>query len=176
MLSNYDKQNELSRDPRFEQFRKFYSDAAGSREASLFKFFYENNDIFRAISPEDEAKIERSREAYIRKTVNWTLGGLAGVFFLDQIVLRKTNLKMNRLKTPMFLAKYLGVPAASFGVAKYFLCQDFHQTVREVSDKYHFEFDDYLKAMTLLESAYKAGKLDELYEVGQKFDWNTIKK
>jgi hypothetical protein len=43
-----------------------------------------------------------------------------------------------------------------------------------MADKYNFNYLDYHKSMDVLERAHRVGKLKELMEKGDTFDWEGI--
>lgn len=51
---------------------------------------------------------------------------------------------------------------------------DVEDTYMKMAEKYSFNFMDYNRAMDLLERAERVGKLNELMEKGEKFDWKGI--
>ncbi len=166
----------LKKDPQFENFRNYYFDVVGQNRSSLFNFFLENNDIFQSISKEDENALQESYMTYANRTFNWTMGSLAGVLFVDKVVMRYAlpNFRINSFRGVLWVAKYVGVPLLSFGLCKYYFCNDVEKTFQEAVEKYNFNFEDYNKAMDIFEVANKAGRLEELLNTGKNFDWSTI--
>jgi hypothetical protein len=166
----------IKRDPQFENFRNFYFDEVGQDRASLFNFFLENNDIFDAVSKDDEDLLNAQYLSYANRTFNWTMGSLAGVLFMDKVVMKYAfpSFHIKNLRGLVWLTKYIGVPLASYGLCKYYFCQDIEKSFQEAVDKYNFGFEDYNKAMDILEKAHKVNRLDELLDQGKKFDWSTV--
>lgn len=164
------------RDPQFEQFRNYYFDEVGYNKSALFNFFFENNDIFKMITPEDEDILSANYFTYLNRTFNWSFGSLAGVLFVDQVVFRYAfpNYRIKSFRTPLFFAKYICVPLLAFGVAKNYYCKDVDDCFLDISSKYNFGFEEYQQAMDTLERAHRVGKLDDLVEEGEKFDWTEV--
>jgi len=166
----------VKRDPQFESFKSHYFDIVGQSRSSLFNFFLENNDIFQAISKEDELNLDAQYLKYSNRTFNWTFGSLIGVLFFDKVVLRYAapNFRIKSFRSLVWMGKYIAVPLLSFGVCKYYFCSDIENAFKDAVDKYNFNYDDYSQAMDIMERAHKVGKLDELLNTGKNFDWSTV--
>ena len=64
----------------------------------------------------------------------------------------------------MFLGKYGFLPLLGFKFAKDYFLQDVESTFLDISEKYNFNYNDYNKAMDILERANKVGKFEELFD------------
>lgn len=166
----------IKRDPQFENFRNYYFDEVGQNKSTLFNFFLENNDIFQSIAKEDEDYLQLQYFKYANRTFNWTIGSLVGVLFTDKVIFKYAfpGFRINNFRSFVWMGKYIGIPLASFGLCKFYFCQDVEKSFQEAVEKYNFNFDDYNKAMDIFERAHKVGKLDDLLDQGGKFDWNAI--
>ena len=178
MISEKDKKSERvpKKDPQFESFKNNYFDEVGQNKGTLFNFFLENNHVLRFISPEDEDKLVNAYQLYLNRTFNWTAGSFLGVLLTDQVVFRYAfpNFRISSFRGPLFLMKYIGVPFLAFGFAREFMCKDINQVYQEASEKYNFRYEDYQRAMKILERAHMSGKLQELFDSGAKFDWSNV--
>jgi len=142
----------------------------------FFNFFLENNDIFQVIHPKDEEFLKERKQEYLKRTFTWTASALAGTLLVDKLMKRHDppRLQAKKFKKTAFMSKYLGVPLLSFAVCKAYFCKDWDNSFRGMADKYSFTFDDYNRAMNILDKASNAGKLDELLNKGKRFDWETV--
>ena len=150
----------LKRDPQFENFRNYFFDEIGQNRTTLFNFFFENNDIFHTINPEDEAFLQYQYLRYANRTFNYTFGTLAGVLFVDKVVMRYgfPNFKIKHFRPLIWVGKYIGAPLLGYGICKYYCCRDIEKTFKDAVDKYNFGYEDYTKAMDVLENVFKVGK------------------
>jgi len=166
----------VKQDPNFDSFRTGHYNEIAENPSTLFNFFYNNNDIFGFISPEDEKTLDEYSLKYVNRTFYATFGSMAAVAFIDKVVMRYAfpNFRIKSFRAPIFLMKYIGIPFLSFGLCKEYFCQDIDDAFRETAEKYNFNFDDYNKAMDILDRANRAGRLEELLEKGPNFDWSTV--
>jgi len=136
----------------------------------------ENNGIFKVIDPQDEEYLKERKDEYHKRAFCWTAAGLASVFVADKIAKRYSipYATPQKYKKTAFFSKYLGAPLLSFAICQLYFCNDVHRSYNRISQKYNFSFNDYNNAMNILDKANNAGKLSELLDKGDKFDWNTV--
>jgi len=140
----------------------------------FFNFFLENNDIFQVISPDDENYLLEQRMDYYKRTFTWTTTAFVGTVLASKVMKRSSKMQAKKYKKTAWMSKYLGVPLLSFAVCRLYFCKDEDRAFKRMSEKYSFTFDDYNKAMNILDKANNAGKLGELLNKGDCFDWNTV--
>jgi hypothetical protein len=90
----------------------------------MFNYFLHNNDIFKFISPEDEKLAHMMTIHTANKEANAFFGTLAGVFVVDQILLRflAPNFRIPRLRLIVNLTKYALFPCIGYTICKYIFC------------------------------------------------------
>ena len=84
------------------------------------------------------------------------------------------NFRIKQFRAVLNIGKYIGLPLIGFWVGKNYFAKDVEESFLQMSDKYSFNFYDYSKCMDILESAEKEGRLDELLQERNNFDWTKV--
>jgi len=165
-----------TQDARIASLSRGYLEETPADKRFFFNFFLENNDIFQVIKPHDEDYLKELRNDYYKRTFTWTATAFVGTFLADKIMKRSASPRMQakKYKKTAWMSKYLGVPLLSFAVCRLYFCKDEDRAFKRMSEKYSFTFDDYNRAMNILDKANSAGKLGELLNKGDCFDWDTV--
>ncbi|KAL4486030.1 hypothetical protein ABPG72_003964 [Tetrahymena utriculariae] len=167
------KQN---RDPSITEHRHAHFDMISQNRSEFFNFFFENNDIFKLIDPEDEEYLKVMHFKYLNTTANFTFGTFGAVLLVDQVLMRffVPHFKIKNFRFILNTTKYIGLPLIGFWVGKNYFAQDVEQSYIRMSDKYSFNYYDFNRCMDVLERAERVGRLDELLQERSNFDWTGV--
>lgn len=113
---------------------------------------------------------------YVNRSFNWTFGALAAVFFFDKVFLKYKypEFRVNAPRPLVFLFKWLLIPCISYSIARGFFMDDLDRRQQSIIDKYSFGFEDFQRAMLVWDRAERVGRLEELMEKQNNFDWSTV--
>ena len=130
---------------RFEQYKSELYQTFGQTPMTLFKFFFENNEIFNQIKDEDMNELRRMHMIYIIRGNSYLYGSFLSVFLIDQVFFRLVfpKFRINRFRFPLNIAKYIGIPLIAWRYCD--LCQltDVEKAFEENMEKYNFNYEDY---------------------------------
>ena len=92
---------------RFEQYKSELYQTFGQTPMTLFKFFFENNEIFNQIKDEDMNELRRMHMIYIIRGNSYLYGSFLSVFLIDQVFFRLVfpKFRINRFRFPLNIAK-----------------------------------------------------------------------
>jgi len=169
----------MSKDVKHQQFDNYKSEVYqlfGQHPRNLFNFFYENNDIFKQITEEDMTELRKMHITLQMRRAKYFYGSLISVLFLDQIFFRLAfpKFRINRFRIPLVILKYVGTPLVAFRYVDLYRTKDVDEVFEQNMEKYNFNYEDYSRVMIILERAFNVGKLKELFEKREKFDWTGV--
>ncbi len=160
----------------FEQYKSDLYQTFGQTPMTLFKFFYENNEIFQQINDEDMNELHRMHLNYIIRGNSYVFGSFLSVLLIDQVFFRLAlpKFRINRLRLPLNIAKYIGIPLLAWKFFDVYRGKDIEKTFEENMQKYNFNYEDYNRVMGIFERPYNVGRMKEFMEKKEKFDWNGV--
>ena len=89
----------------------------------MFNYFYNNNDIFKFIAPEDFGYYSYLMLDMMDRQANLFIGSVVGVFLVDRYAVSKLfpNIRFQKWRLTANVIKFLMWPSIIFNVAEY-LC------------------------------------------------------
>lgn len=160
----------------FESFKAEVYQTYGNHPKNLFTFFYENNDLFKQIDEDDMLDLKKMHLTYRNRTFNYFSGAFLAVLLIDQVVFRFAlpTFRIKHFRFPLFLFKYIGVPLLAWKFCDKYRVKDIEQIFEDKTMKYNFNFEDFNRVMAIVERAFNVGKMKELFEKRNKFDWSQV--
>lgn len=164
-----------NRDPSFKQYRDGIYEEMIDNPCNLYNFFMKNNDIFRKIEDEDFEECVYYSQSYQQSIFHGTLAGLVGTAVINKWIWpRFTNFRFNSFRGVVFVAKWFGGAFLGNRIVHYI--HPIHEIFKEKTIKYNFGYEDFNWAMDIYEHAWRQGRLDDLMEQRDNFDWKSIEE
>ena len=162
-----------NRDPTFKQYRDGIYEDMIDNPAGLFDFFMRNNDIFKKINDDDFRVCVTTGLHYQHQIFVGTGLGLAGTAITNFLIWpRVTKFRFTTFRGIVFVAKWFGGGFLGNRIAHYM--HPIEDIYRELTIKYNLGYEDFNWAMDIYEHAWRSGKLDQLMEERDKFDWSKV--
>jgi hypothetical protein len=169
------QKNALSgRDPEFKKYRDSIYDDMIDNPCKLFNFFVENNDILKKIDLRDYAQIVCETMDYELTVSAGTVAGIFGTALTNFVAFPyfKPGFKIKRFRGLVFVGKWLG--GAMIGNRLAHLWHPLPTIIHDQTIKYNFGYEEFNWAMDIYEQAWRVGKLEELLEKRDGFDWEQL--
>lgn len=144
--------------------------------SEFFKFFVHHNSIFKMISDDDYNRLINESQFFSITNTYVSLLTIGSVFVVDQLLMRylAPNFRIKKFRFPLFLGKYIGIPLFVSTLSYSYLIKQLEQSFFDIDEKYNFGMPEFNVAMDVLERAFNVGKLEELLEERENFDWKKV--
>lgn len=164
------------RDPFFEKYTYDVYQSMSQNPSELFNFFFENNDILKKISQEDERTLYLRFKERQEKVFYSAMGTAVAIFIADKFIAPKLfptrPLRMERFRILAFGAKYILCPLIAYKAMDNYL--NLEDEFMNCALKYNFNYDDFSQAMGVFERAKLLGCLDDLLKQRADFDFRRL--